>query len=89
MFVVHVASQRDRDPGAFGDVRFVDAETGELRDVDVTPRLAPAYGAAWDAHADELERSAAATTSATCAPMPSAPFEDIILKTFRQGRFLA
>ena len=33
--------------------------------------------------------SAAATTSATCAPTPSAPFEEIILKTFRKGRFLA
>ena len=43
VFAVHIASRRDRDPGAFGDVRFVDTETGELRDVDVTPRLAAAY----------------------------------------------
>ena len=40
VFVVHIASQSDRDPGALGEVRFVDAETGELRDVDVTPALA-------------------------------------------------
>src|SRR5918995_2690066 len=43
VFVVHIASERDRDPGAFGEVRFVDTETGELREVEVTPRLAAAY----------------------------------------------
>jgi uncharacterized protein (DUF58 family) len=42
VFVVHVASERDRDPGLFGEVRFVDVETGELREVEVTPRLASA-----------------------------------------------
>src|SRR5918999_2156897 len=30
VFVVHITSPRDRDPRAFGDVRFVDTETGEL-----------------------------------------------------------
>ena len=47
VFAVHITSERDRDPGALGEVRFVDAETGELRDVDVTPSLAAAYGGAW------------------------------------------
>ncbi len=51
VFAIHVASQADRDPAMLGDVRFVDSETGELRDVDVTPRLAAAYAGAWDAHA--------------------------------------
>src|SRR5580765_6212792 len=42
VFVIHIASQLDRDPGAFGDVRFVDVETGDLREIEVTPRLAAA-----------------------------------------------
>ena len=45
VFVIHIASQSDRDPGSLGEVRFVDAETGELRDVEVTPSLAEAW--AW------------------------------------------
>src|SRR3982751_6081160 len=48
-FVVHVASAADRDAPAFGTARFVDAETGEVRDVDVTPKLAAAYAQAWEA----------------------------------------
>ena len=43
VFAVQSTSEHDRDPGAFGDVRFVDVETGELRDIEVTPRLAAAY----------------------------------------------
>jgi uncharacterized protein (DUF58 family) len=89
VFVVHIASQRDRDPGAFGEVRFVDAETGELREVDVTPRLAVAYAKAWDAHAAELEHFCGRYGIGYVRADAEAAFEDIILKAFRQGRFLA
>ena len=81
--------ERDRDPGAFGEVRFVDAETGELRDVDVTPRLAAAYGEAWEAHAEELEHFCGRYDIGYVRADAERPFEEIILKAFRQGRFLA
>ena len=89
VFVVHVTSQRDRDPGAFGEVRFVDSETGELREVDVTPKLASAYAKAWDAHADELERFCGRYDVGYVRADADHSFEDIVLKAFRQGRFLA
>ena len=85
VFVVHVASQRDRDPGALGDVRFVDAETGELRDVDVTPALAAAYGEAWQAHADELETFCGRYNLGYVRADAEAPFEEIILQDVPQG----
>ena len=74
----------------FGDVRFVDAETGEVRDIDVTPRarrgLPPRPG-----------RRTPRSSSSFCGRYnlgyvradAERPFEDIILQTFRQGRFLA
>ena len=89
VFVVHIASEKDRDPGALGDVRFVDAETGELRDVDVTPGLADAYGSAWSAHQVELERFCGRYHLGYVRADAERSFEQIILKTFRQGRFLA
>jgi uncharacterized protein (DUF58 family) len=89
VFVVHVTSERDRDPGAFGDVRFVDVETGELRDVEVTPRLASAYIKAWDAHAAQLQGFCGRYDIGYVRADVARPFEDIVLKTFRQGRFLA
>jgi len=89
VFAVHVASKRDRDPGAFGELRFVDTETGELREVDVTPRLASAYVKAWDAHAAELRQYCARYDIGYVRADVDRPFDEIVLKAFRQGRFLA
>ena len=89
VFVVHVASALDRDPGAFGELRFVDVETGELREVDVTPRLASAYLRAWEAHATDLHQFCGRYDIGYVRADAERPFEEIILKAFRQGRFLA
>ena len=89
VFVVHIASESDRDPGAVGEVRFVDAETGELQDVDVTPALSRAYGDAWQAHAEELEKFCGRYALGYVRADAEVPFDEIILKTFRKGRFLA
>jgi uncharacterized protein (DUF58 family) len=89
VFVVHIASKRDRDPGAFGELRVMDAETGDLREVDITPRLASAYVRAWDAHAAELEQFCARYDLGYVRADAERPFDEVVLKAFRQGRFLA
>jgi hypothetical protein len=89
VFVVHIASETDRNVGAFGEVRFVDVETGDLREIEVTPRLAAAYAKAWESHAGDLERYCGRYDIGYVRADAQRPFEDIILKTFRQGRFLA
>jgi uncharacterized protein (DUF58 family) len=89
VFAVHVTSQADRDPGALGDVRFVDAETGDVRDLEVTPRLAHAYQQAWDTHAADLAGFCGRYGIGYVRADAERPFEDIVLKAFRQGRFLA
>lgn len=89
VFAVHVTSHHDRDPGALGDVRFVDAETGERRDLEVTPRLADAYAHAWEAHTEDLVRFCGRYGIGYVRADAERPFEEIVLKAFRQGRFLA
>jgi uncharacterized protein (DUF58 family) len=89
IFVVHVTSHVDRDPGALGEVRFVDSETDEVRDIEVTPALVQAYDKAWHAHAEELERFCGRYDLGYIRADAHVPFQEIILKTFRQGRFLA
>ncbi len=89
VFVVHVTSEADRDPSALGEVRFVDDESGATRDVEVTPRLAEAYRAAWHAHAADLEKFCGRYDLGYVRADAERPFEDIILTTFRKGRFLA
>ena len=89
VFAIHVAAEADRDPAAHGEVRFVDAETGERRDIDVTPRLAAAYRAAWLTHTAAIEHFCGRYGIGYVRADVERPFEDIILQTFRQGRFLA
>lgn len=89
VYVVQMASEGDRDPGALGDVRFVDAENGETRDIEVTPALAKAYTAAWQKHTDELETFCGRYNIGYVRADAERPVEEIILKTFRQGRFVA
>lgn len=89
VFAVHVTSERDRDAGVYGTVRFVDVETGDTREVEVTPRLAAAYVKAAESHADALERFCGRYDIGYVRAEAERPFEEIILRTFRQGRFLA
>jgi uncharacterized protein (DUF58 family) len=89
VFVVHVASETDRDPATLGDVRFVDAETGDERELDVTPRLATAYVRAWEAHATELRHFCGRYGVGYVRADAGRPFEEIVLQAFRRGRLLA
>lgn len=89
VFAVHVTSERDRDPGVLGIVRFVDVETGDVREIEVTPRLAAAYVKAAETHAEGLEHFCGRYDIGYVRAEAERPFEDVILRTFRQGRFLA
>jgi uncharacterized protein (DUF58 family) len=89
VFAIHVTSERDRDPGVFGTVRFVDVETGEVREIEVTPRLAAAYVKAAETHAEALAHFCGRYDIGYVRADAERPFEDVILRAFRQGRFLA
>jgi uncharacterized protein (DUF58 family) len=89
VYVVQMASEADRDPGALGDVKFVDTETMEVRDVEVTPALAAAYRKEWERHTEELQQFCGRYNIGYVRADVERPVEDIILQTFRQGRFVA
>src|SRR5690606_19726782 len=52
---VHLVDRDDARPAASGDFTFVDRETGETRDVAVTPALLARFEAAHAAHAARIE----------------------------------
>jgi uncharacterized protein (DUF58 family) len=89
VFAVHVTSEHDRDPGVFGTIRFVDVETGAMREIEVTPRLAAAYVKAAGQHAEALAHFCGRYDIGYVRADAERPFEEVILRTFRQGRFLA
>jgi uncharacterized protein (DUF58 family) len=57
-YVIHVVDREEATPDAVGDVRVVDCETGESRDVTLTPALRERVRAAWGAHRSDSSRSA-------------------------------
>jgi uncharacterized protein (DUF58 family) len=89
VLAVHMMSGDEQELRELGGVRFVDAESGEFRDIDVTSGLARAYGDAWRTHAEEVEAFCGRAHLAYVRANAEDPFEDVILRTFREGGFLA
>lgn len=89
VFAVHVTSHADRHPPLGGDIRLRDAETGEVRNLAVTPGLLAAYARAFDRHCSAIEAYCDRYQLGYLRTSTDEPFEDAILKVFRLGRFLA
>ena len=89
VLVVQVFSARERDIDTLGEVRFVDAESGEHLDLDVTPGLSKAYRDAWNAHAEAVASFCRRYRLPFVRASAEDPFEDIVLRTFREGGLLA
>ncbi len=89
VFAIHLFSETERDLAALGEVRFVDAESGEHLDLDVTAGLAEAYRGAWRAHAESVAAFCRRYQLPYVRASADAPFEQVILQTFREGGLVA
>lgn len=89
VLVVQVYSPRERDIDTLGEVRFVDAESGEHLDLDVTPGLSKAYREAWQAHADAIASFCRRYRLPFVRASADDPFEDVVLRTFREAGLVA
>jgi uncharacterized protein (DUF58 family) len=87
--VVHLTSKRDRQCAAMGELRLVDEETGDLYDIEVTPGVSAAYEQTFDQFAVDVERFCGRYGMGYLHAETERPFEEIVLRAFRQGRFLA
>jgi uncharacterized protein (DUF58 family) len=87
-FVLHVVDDADRRPELRGDVRVYDCETGDEREVTVTPRLLEKYAAAYDDWLASVGRWCASKQVDYFRADVSIPFDELILRVFRKGGFL-
>jgi uncharacterized protein (DUF58 family) len=86
--VLHLCDLSLLEAGSFGDIALVDTETGEQRDVTLTPALMAEYRAAFEAFSATIAR-AAREAAARCLQVDIAvPFDDVVLQVFRSGGFL-
>ncbi|MBW3658691.1 MAG: DUF58 domain-containing protein [Actinobacteria bacterium] len=81
--VVHVVGREDLDPSDRGDLRLVDAETGQDVEVGIAEDVLDAYAAARDAWLDEVEAGCGRQGISYARVVDDASVEDLVLTTLR------
>lgn len=87
-FVIQLVDPGEARPALHGEVRLIDRETGEERDVTVTPRVLERYAAA---HAGYLARIASYCASKQVPHVTietSTPWDEAVLGVLRRGGLL-
>ena len=88
-FVVQLTDDRELAPDLRGDILLVDCETGLQKELTVTPRMLTKYRAAHAAWCDELEAFCKKSQVSYFRTPIQVPFDDLMLRIFRAGGFLA
>lgn len=87
-FVVHVVDPADAKPKARGDVLLYDCETGDEREVTITPGVLSRFGEAYSRHLAEVSAFCASRQVSYVSASVEVPFDELILRVFRRGGFL-
>jgi uncharacterized protein (DUF58 family) len=87
-FVVHVVDPSEARPRLSGDVLLYDCETGEEREVTVTPKVLHRFEEAHKAYVADVAKFAATHQVAYIEAPVTVPFDELILRVFRRGGFL-
>jgi uncharacterized protein (DUF58 family) len=88
IFVIHLASHEEIDPGLRGELLLVDAENNTTREITITPSLLTAYKTEFAKYCEAVESYCGRYQLGYVRTTTDFPFEELILKVFRQGRFL-
>jgi uncharacterized protein (DUF58 family) len=88
IFVIHVASHEEVEPVLKGELVLVDSESNVSREITVTPALLTDYRTEFKHYCDEFESYCSKYQLGYVRTVTDFPFEDLVLKVFRQGRFL-
>jgi uncharacterized protein (DUF58 family) len=87
-FVLHVVDRADAGPDLKGDVVLYDVETGEEREVTVTPGVLERYRAEFDDYLERIERFCVTRQVTYFRADLEVPFDELILRVFRRGGLL-
>ncbi|HXU72260.1 MAG TPA: DUF58 domain-containing protein [Polyangia bacterium] len=87
--VLQVWSAAEARPELRGDLELVDVESGETREVTVTERQLAAFARAHAEYCGKLESFCAGRALPYYRADVAVPFEDLVLRMFRQGGFLS
>jgi len=84
-YVLQVFDSAEVRPPLHGDVRLIDDETGEFREVTVTPRILERYAAAHAAYRKQIEEFCLGKQVPYFPVETDVPFDEAILGILRRG----
>jgi uncharacterized protein (DUF58 family) len=87
-YVLHVLDPRDASAEIHGDVRVVDCETGDDRDVTVDDALLARMRLAYEEYGRTVERFCTTHQVPYFPAGVDVPFDELVLRVFRRGGFL-
>lgn len=87
-YVIHLVDRREAHPTLKGDVRIYDCETGDEREVTVTPKLLERMADAYADYQASIERFCTRHQVAYFSAEVDVPFDELVLRVFRRGGFL-
>jgi uncharacterized protein (DUF58 family) len=87
--VLQVWSEAEARPSARGDLELVDVETGEAREVTVSERQLAAFAKAHAEYCAALESFCNGRGISYYRADVAVPFEELVLRLFREGGFLS
>jgi len=88
-FVLHVVDDADSRLKLSGDVRIYDCETGDEREVTVTPKVLSQYRAAYQGYLAEIKKFCTERQVPYVPADVNIPFDDLVLRVLRRGGFVA
>lgn len=83
VYALQILSPEELEPTLRGDLKLVDAETGESREISISPRLLDNYRAALQGYCTELQEFCKRRGIGYQMAHSGMDLEDLILKTFR------
>jgi len=83
--VLHVLSEDEIHPTLLGDLRIIDSETGESKEMSVNPQLLSRYQQTFDGFCSEIETFCHRYGIDYLRASTAFPFDDLVLKYMRQG----
>ncbi len=83
--VLHLLAEDEVHPTLLGDLRIIDSETNEAKEMSVNPQLLARYQGAFDAFCAEIEAFCHRYGVDYLRTSTALPFEDLMLKYMRQG----
>jgi uncharacterized protein (DUF58 family) len=87
-YVVELVDPSEARPALKGDVRIYDCETGEERELTVTPGMLEKMARAVGDYRASVERFCAQKQVPYFAADVNTPFDELVLRVFRRGGFL-